>query len=142
MTAVKQQSLCQHVKPAAEPVPPPSNWLSHLLWRGLPANGPSRLILSHHSHHPLLWKVPPALCPTQNGHTVSSKWDFPGGASNKGTTCRCGRHKRHGFDPWVGKILWRRTWQPTPVFLPGESSGQRSLVGSQRLGPHTCIPWQ
>ena len=35
---------------------------------------------------------------------------------------------RCGFDPWVGKIPWRRTWQPTPVFLPGASHGQRSLV--------------
>ena len=34
-----------------------------------------------------------------------------------------------GFNPWVGKIPWRRAWQPTPVFLPGESHGQRSLVG-------------
>ena len=34
-----------------------------------------------------------------------------------------------GFDPWVRKILWRRKWQPTPVLLPGESHGQRSLVG-------------
>ena len=33
------------------------------------------------------------------------------------------------FDSWVGKIPWRRAWQPTPVFLPGESHGQRSLVG-------------
>ena len=33
-----------------------------------------------------------------------------------------------GFDPWVGKISWRRAWQPTPVFLPGESHGQRSLM--------------
>jgi len=33
------------------------------------------------------------------------------------------------FDPWVGKIPWQRAWQPTPVFLPGESHGQRSLVG-------------
>ena len=39
----------------------------------------------------------------------------------------------HGFDPWVGKILWRRKWQPTPVFLPGKSHGQRSMVG--------CSPW-
>ena len=31
--------------------------------------------------------------------------------------------------PWVGKIPWRREWLPTPVFLPGESHGQRSLVG-------------
>ena len=33
------------------------------------------------------------------------------------------------FDPEVGKIPWRRAWQPTPVFLPGEYHGQRSLVG-------------
>ena len=41
--------------------------------------------------------------------------------------------RRPGFDPWVGKIPWRRAWPPTPVFLPGESHGQRSLVG--------CSPW-
>ena len=34
-----------------------------------------------------------------------------------------------GFDPWVGGIPWRREWQPTPVFLPGEFHGQRRLVG-------------
>ena len=37
------------------------------------------------------------------------------------------------FNPWVGKIPWRRKWQPTPVFLPGEFHGQRSLAG--------CSPW-
>ena len=39
------------------------------------------------------------------------------------------RDKRCGFDPWVGKILWRKVWQPTLVFLPGESHEQRSLAG-------------
>ena len=38
------------------------------------------------------------------------------------------------FDPWVGKIPWRRKWQPTPVFLPGESYGQRSMVGYSPWG--------
>ena len=33
------------------------------------------------------------------------------------------------IDPWVGKIPWRRAWKPTPIFLPGESHGQRSLLG-------------
>ena len=42
---------------------------------------------------------------------------FPGGTSGKESTCQCRRHKRHGFNPWVRKILWRRKWQPTPVFL-------------------------
>ena len=38
------------------------------------------------------------------------------------------------FDPWVGKIPWRRAWQPTPLFLPGESHGQRSLAGYSPSG--------
>ena len=55
--------------------------------------------------------------------------DFPGGTSGKEPTCQSRRHKRRGFDPWVGKMAWRRTWQPTPVVLPGEYHGQKSLVG-------------
>ena len=50
--------------------------------------------------------------------------DLTGGARGK-----CRRCKRCRFDPWVRKIPWRRKWQPTPVFLPGESHGQRSLAG-------------
>ena len=46
---------------------------------------------------------------------------FPGGASGKEPTYQYRRHKRRGFNPWVRKIPWRRAWQPTPVFLPGES---------------------
>ena len=41
---------------------------------------------------------------------------------------------RPGFNPWVGKIPWRRKWQPTPVFLPGESHGRRRLVGYSPRG--------
>ena len=51
----------------------------------------------------------------------------PGGG--KEPTCQCRRCKRRGFSPWVGKIPCRRAWQPTPVFLPGETHGQRSLAG-------------
>ena len=57
------------------------------------------------------------------------KLGFPGGASGKEPVCQCWRLKRLGFDPWVRKILWRREWQPTPVFLLGEFHGYRSLVG-------------
>ena len=43
--------------------------------------------------------------------------------------------KRPGFSPWIGKIPWRRAWQPTPVFLPGESLGQRNQsIGLARVG--------
>ena len=45
------------------------------------------------------------------------------------------------FDPWVGKIPWRRAWQPTPVFLPGESHGQRSLVGYSPWGHRESDDW-
>ena len=48
---------------------------------------------------------------------------------------QCRRCKRCGFDPWAGKILWRRKWQPTAVFLPGESQGQRSL---EDYSPQGC----
>ena len=54
---------------------------------------------------------------------------FPGSASGKEPACQCRRHQRWWFNPWVRKILWRRAWQSTPVFLPGESHGQRSLAG-------------
>ena len=53
---------------------------------------------------------------------------FLGGMSGKELACQCRRHKRPGSDPWVGKIPWRRAWQPPPVFLPGEPHGWRSLV--------------
>ena len=49
---------------------------------------------------------------------------------SKESTCQCGRCR---FNPWIRKIPWRRAWQPTPVFLSGESHGQRSLAG--------CSPW-
>ena len=69
---------------------------------------------------------------------------FPGGVSGKepayqhrrqivthdcATKHSTAQYKRIGFDPWAGKIPWRRAWQPTPWFLPGESHGQRSLPG-------------
>ena len=44
------------------------------------------------------------------------------------SSCLCRRHQSWGFDPWVGKIPWRRAQQPPPVFLPGSSQGQRSLA--------------
>ena len=64
---------------------------------------------------------------------------FPGGASGKEHTCQGRRRKRHRFDPWFGKIPWKRAWQATPVFLPGEypwteEPGRLQPMGSQRTG--------
>ena len=48
--------------------------------------------------------------------------------SGKQSSCQCRRHRRRGFNPRVRKIPWRRKWQPTPMFLPGKSHGQRRRV--------------
>ena len=60
--------------------------------------------------------------------------DFPGDASGKEPSCQFRRHKRPGFNPWFRKILWRRKWWPTPVFMPGKSHERRSLVGNSPWG--------
>ena len=63
--------------------------------------------------------------------------DFPGGSDGKSVCLQCGRT---GFDPWVGKIPWRRKRQPTPVLLPGKSHGwmeepgRLQSMGLQRVG--------
>ena len=72
------------------------------------------------------------------------------GFSSKESACNAGA-TGNGFDPCVRKIPCRRAWQPTPVSLPGESHGQRSLVGcspwslkesdtTERLSTHACVP--
>ena len=64
---------------------------------------------------------------------------FPGGASGNESAGQC---RRHGFDPWVRKIPWKRAWQPTPVFLLGEPHGQRSQTGHKELGMTDTPTWQ
>ena len=59
---------------------------------------------------------------------------FPSTASGKELTCQCKRYKRDWFSPWVEKIPWRRAWQPTPIFLPGESSWTEEYGGLQSKG--------
>ena len=61
--------------------------------------------------------------------TGLSRW-----LSGKESACQCRRCKRCRFSPWLGKIPWRRKWQPTPLPLPGKSQGQRSLVGYSPWG--------
>ena len=80
------------------------------------------------------------------------KKGFPRWPSGKEPACQCRRCKKLGLHPWAGKIPWRRKWHPTPVFLPGESHGQRSLAGysswdhkdldtTERLSTHTHPRW-
>ena len=68
---------------------------------------------------------------TAQSDIVYTYQGFPGGSSGKEPTLQC---SSCGFDSWVGKIPWRKEWQPTPVFLPGEFHGQRSLVGYSPWG--------
>ena len=58
-------------------------------------------------------------------------YGLPMWLSGKEPTCQC---RKCGFDPWVGKPPWRRKWQHTPVFLPGKSHRQRSLVAYSPQG--------
>ena len=80
-----------------------------------------------------------------SGLPFPSPWDLPGPGIESGSPAlqadpltsdhQFRRCRRCGFDPWVGKISWRRKGQPTPVFLPGKSHGPGSLVG---YSPCSC----
>ena len=75
-----------------------------------------------------IWWVRP-----RDDQRYSCFWIYlPWCLSGKESTCQC---RRCRFNPWIGKIPWRRAGQPTPVFLSGESHGQRSLVGYSPWGP-------
>ena len=78
-------------------------------------------------------------------HLLNLRRTFPSGASGKELICKCRRQKRCGFNPWIGKIPWRREWLPTPVFLPGRIlwTEEWQAIGSQRvtheLKRHACM---
>ena len=74
----------------------------------------------------------PGLIPSQCKSTTI--WASQVGLVVKNSPAIAGGIKRQKFDPWVGKIPWRRKWKPTPVFLLGEFHGQRSLAGYSSWG--------
>ena len=78
-------------------------------------------------------------------HSFNKYLGLSGGSDSKESACNAGRPR---FNPWVGKIPWRRKWQPTPAFSPGEVHGQRSLAGyrpwdslgkNTRVGSHSLL---
>ena len=69
------------------------------------------------------------ISPKINLRRINLTYGLPWWLNGKESTCQWRR-----FDPWVGKILWRKKRQPTPVFLPGKFHGQRSLVGYSPWG--------
>jgi len=65
---------------------------------------------------------------------VFAEWGVPRGASGEEPACQCGRRRRRRVWTLGQEDPWRRKWQPTPIFLPGEFKGQRRLAGYSSLG--------
>ena len=79
-----------------------------------------------------LYCLSPKGSPFKNkGNDIYMCLGFPDGSRAKESACQS---RRCGLDPWVRKMPWRREGQPTPVLLPEESHGQRSLGGLQSMG--------
>ena len=84
-------------------------------WTVFAANSCIKVLITNTLKRVLIWKW------------GGLRWCFPGGSEGKASVClQC---RRPGFNPLVGKIPWRRKWQPNPVLWPGEFHGHRSLAG-------------
>ena len=91
----------------------------------------------------VLWSIAGSVevgqTPPESSLPESPTPGFPSGSVIKS----CLQCEKHGLDPWVGQIPWRRKWQPTPLFLPGKFRGQRSLQvilhGVSRVRHHLVI---
>ena len=104
-----------------------SNWKTLMQSHAVVSSTPTfKLLVFSVSHRLLCWTSVFSLSQVNTGSWHSG---FPCGERGEGPISQGRRHKRHGFNPWVRKVPWRRAWQPTPLFLPGESPGQRSLEG-------------
>ena len=114
-------------------------WIQSLGWGDLEKGIATHFsILAGQSHGwrslagPNPWRCKESDTTKQLTHTRVPKanliFGFPSSSSSKASTCSA---EDPGSDPWIGKIFWRKKWQPTPVFLPREFHGQRSLVGSR-----------
>ena len=95
--------------------------------------------LAHDQLLRLVWKL--RFPPPRFTNSMLLLGGVLGGTSSKEPTCQCRRHKRGRFDAWVGKMPWRRKWQPTPEFLPGESCGQRGLLQATVHGVTKSQTW-
>ena len=146
---------------AAHQAPPSQGFSRQEYWSGLPLPSPM--------HESGKWKGsrsvvsdsyrPHRLQPTR----LLRPWDFPGKSTGVGCHCllrprQCTsalfrgfpgssvieilvQCRRCRFDPWVRQMPWRREWQPSPVFLPGEFRGQRSLVDYSPWGLKKTGTW-
>ena len=95
-----------------------------------PSSYPSRSSQSTGLSSPVLYSNFPLAINVYSTHTHTHT-----SSDGKRLCLQC---RRHRFDPWVGKIPWRRKWQPAPVLLPGESHGQYSRKDSDTTEQLTC----
>ena len=116
----------------------PEVWIYISSWEGNMAAMEVVHRLSNKNFHlsRLVWLLPLTGAPSASsrGQQWPLIWhhSFPGGSEGKESICL--QYRRPRFNTWVGKFPWRRKWQPTPVFLPEEFHGQRSLAGYSPLG--------
>ena len=128
--------------PGGLPLGARSLTVSHLECCAFPWGGPTASFkFSIHSH--ILSKVSaPFYSPSilyfflifLRKHVLLFDMAFPGSSVVKNQSAMQETCRRHGFNRWVGKIPWKRKWQPTAVTLPGKSRGQRSLAGCSTWG--------
>ena len=128
---------------------------SYTTWLGFPRGWSSQRACRHQARQPEPWWAhlpsrPPSCLPARGKlgeeggvneiflikirccwFVIDLTYLLPWWLSGEESACQC---RRLGFSPWVGKMPWRRKWQPTPVFLPGKSHGQRNLAGYNPWG--------
>ena len=115
--------------PLLLPVPglSPSSFVQHPKWFSIQIPAHSRRT-ENVSVSVLTTPRPPASAQGGTQKQLNKHYVYMNGLlqwlGGKESTCQ---HRICGFSPWVGKIPWRRAGQPTPLFLPGDSHGQRSL---------------
>ena len=120
-----KESTCQCRRCGFDP------WVGKIAWRRKWELTPVFLPAKSHGQRSLVVRVQRVTksWTRLSTHTRHRQMSFWGGASGKEPACQCRRHKRCRFNPWVRRIPQRRAWQPTPVFLPEESHGQRIPAG-------------
>ena len=109
-----------------------------LLWSGIVIKLQAQRLFYSNYIQTLVDLIRSYLCFSGRGPSSMNEFLYPWTGlpwwlSGKESTFQCKRCKRCRFDPWVGKILWSRKWQPIPAFLPVQFHGQRRLAG--------CSPW-